>query len=116
MNGKLFKNCAKRIDAVFRPLLVDTSIIRKKKLDSFFKSTIYWLYIKLHLTLWVFLISLVMNKSYVTGCDVYTYGLNCNKRCGNCSGGVQCNHVTGTCPHGCDPGMHGNKCDKGNAS
>ena len=54
-----------------------------------------------------------MNKSYVTGCDVYTYGLDC-KRCGNCSGGVQCNHVTGTCPHGCDPGMHGDKCDKGN--
>ena len=62
-----------------------------------------------------FFISLVMNKSCVTGCDVYTYGLDC-KRCGNCSGGVQCNHVTGTCPHGCDPGMHGDKCDKGNAS
>ena len=57
-----------------------------------------------------------MNKAYVTGCDSYTYGLDCNKRCGNCSGGVQCNHVTGTCPHGCDPGMHGDKCDKGKAS
>ena len=57
-----------------------------------------------------------MNKSYVTGCDVYTYGLDCKKRCGNCSGGVRCNHVTGTCPRGCDPGMHGDKCDKGNAS
>ena len=56
-----------------------------------------------------------MNKSYVTGCDVYTYGLDC-KSCGNCSGGVRCNHVTGTCPHGCDPGMHGDKCDKGNTS
>ena len=56
-----------------------------------------------------------MNKSYVTGCDDYTYGFDC-KRCGNCSGGVQCNHVTGTCAHGCDPGLHGDKCDKGKAS
>nr|XP_022303346.1 protein jagged-1-like [Crassostrea virginica] len=46
----------------------------------------------------------------VYGCDVYTYGVDC-KRCGNCSGGVQCDHVTGTCPHGCDPGMRGDKCD-----
>ena len=38
------------------------------------------------------------------------------KRCGNCSGGVQCDHVTGTCPNGCDLGMHGDKCDRGNLS
>nr|XP_022304879.1 multiple epidermal growth factor-like domains protein 10 isoform X2 [Crassostrea virginica] len=47
----------------------------------------------------------------VYGCDVYTYGLDC-KRCGNCSGGVQCDHVTGTCPNGCDPGMNGDECDR----
>nr|XP_022303548.1 multiple epidermal growth factor-like domains protein 10 [Crassostrea virginica]XP_022303549.1 multiple epidermal growth factor-like domains protein 10 [Crassostrea virginica] len=47
----------------------------------------------------------------VYGCDVYTYGLDC-KRCGNCSGGVQCDHVTGTCPNGCDPVMYGDKCDR----
>nr|XP_022307795.1 protein draper-like [Crassostrea virginica] len=47
----------------------------------------------------------------VYGCDVYTYGLDC-KRCGNCSGGVQCDHVTGTCPNGCDPGMYGDKCER----
>ncbi|XP_078328273.1 uncharacterized protein LOC144623668 isoform X1 [Crassostrea virginica] len=46
----------------------------------------------------------------VYGCDVYTYGVDC-KRCGNCSGGVQCNHVTGTCPKGCDAGIYGDKCD-----
>ena len=54
-----------------------------------------------------------MNTFHVTGCDVYTYGVDC-KRCGNCSGGVQCNHVTGTCPKGCDAGIYGDKCDLGN--
>ena len=50
---------------------------------------------------------------YVTGCHVYTYGPDCIY-CGNCSGGVQCNHVTGTCPKGCDSGIYGEKCDLGN--
>ena len=54
-----------------------------------------------------------MNTFHVTGCDVYTYGVDC-KRCGNCSGGVQCDHVTGTCPNGCEPGMYGDECDRGN--
>nr|XP_022303343.1 multiple epidermal growth factor-like domains protein 11 isoform X4 [Crassostrea virginica] len=51
-----------------------------------------------------------MTGNDVWGCDVYTYGVDC-KKCGNCSGGVQCDHVTGTCPHGCEPGMRGDKCD-----
>ena len=55
----------------------------------------------------------LMNLFYVTGCNVYTYGSDCI-HCGNCSGGVQCNHVTGTCPNGCDAGMYGDKCDLGN--
>ncbi|XP_078329082.1 uncharacterized protein LOC111114425 isoform X2 [Crassostrea virginica] len=46
----------------------------------------------------------------VYGCNAYTYGSNCI-HCGNCSGGVQCNHVTGTCPNGCDAGIYGDKCD-----
>ncbi|XP_078330538.1 uncharacterized protein LOC144624552 [Crassostrea virginica] len=46
----------------------------------------------------------------VYGCNVYTYGSDCTY-CGNCSGGVQCNHVTGTCPNGCDAGIYGDKCD-----
>ena len=54
-----------------------------------------------------------MNLFYVTGCNVYTYGSDCIY-CGNCSGGVQCNHVTGTCPNGCDAGIYGDKCDLGN--
>ena len=54
-----------------------------------------------------------MNVFYVTGCNAYTYGSDCI-HCGNCSGGVQCNHVTGTCPNGCDTGIYGDKCDFGN--
>ena len=56
---------------------------------------------------------LEMSLFYVTGCNVYTYGLDCIY-CGNCSGGVQCNHVTGTCPNGCNAGIYGDKCDVGN--
>ena len=52
-------------------------------------------------------------NTYVIGCDVYTYGLDC-ERCGNCSGDVQCDHVTGSCPKGCDAGIYGDKCDLGN--
>ena len=36
-NGKLLQQCATRIDAVFRPVLVDTLINRKKILDSSLK-------------------------------------------------------------------------------
>ena len=54
-----------------------------------------------------------INLFYVTGCNVYTYGSDCTN-CGNCSDGVQCNHVTGTCPNGCDAGIYGDKCDLGN--
>ena len=53
-----------------------------------------------------------INVFFVTGCNVYTYGSDCI-HCGNCSDGVQCNHVTGTCPNGCDPGIYGDKCDLG---
>ena len=53
-----------------------------------------------------------MNLFYLTGCNVYTYGSDCIY-CGNCSGGVPCNHVTGTCPNGCDEGIYGDKCDFG---
>ena len=36
--------------------------------------------------------------------------------CGNCRNGEPCHHVDGTCPHGCDAGMYGDKCDLGNMS
>ena len=50
---------------------------------------------------------------YFTECDGHTYGLGCKQSCGKCSGGVQCDHVTGSCPNGCDAGMYGDKCDIG---
>ena len=68
-----------RIDAVIRPFLGDTRS-SEYIIDSFLKSTIYWLYNKFTQNfVGCFLISLVMNKSYATGCDAYTYGLNCKK-------------------------------------
>ena len=50
---------------------------------------------------------------YFTECDGHTYGLGCKQSCGKCSGGVQCDHVTGICPNGCDAGMYGDRCDLG---
>ena len=50
---------------------------------------------------------------YFTECDGHTYGLGCKQSCGKCSGGVQCDHVTGSCPNGCDAGKYGDKCDIG---
>ncbi|XP_078329077.1 uncharacterized protein LOC144623955 [Crassostrea virginica] len=55
----------------------------------------------------------VLCEVEVYGCNVFTYGSDCIY-CGNCSGGVQCNHVIRTCPNGCDAGMYGDKCDLGN--
>ena len=46
-------------------------------------------------------------------CAGYTYGQGCKGSCGECRKGVQCNHETGICPGGCDPGVLGEKCDEG---
>ena len=48
-----------------------------------------------------------------TECGKNTYGVECKETCGNCSNGEPCHHVDGTCPHGCDAGMYGEKCDLG---
>nr|XP_022303342.1 platelet endothelial aggregation receptor 1-like isoform X3 [Crassostrea virginica] len=45
-------------------------------------------------------------------CDGNTYGLECNQSCSKCSGGVQCDHVTGSCQNGCVAGLYGDRCDK----
>ena len=50
----------------------------------------------------------------IAECGNKTYGMECKELCGNCSNGEPCHHVDGTCPHGCDAGMYGDKCDKGN--
>ena len=46
-------------------------------------------------------------------CKQFTYGLECNQTCGNCTRGEQCYHVNGSCLSGCDVGVHGDKCDSG---
>ena len=50
---------------------------------------------------------------FLIECEQFTYGLECNHTCGNCSEGEQCNHVNGSCLKGCEVGVHGDKCDFG---
>lgn len=47
-------------------------------------------------------------------CDYKTYGQDCSLRCGNCSNGETCQHVNGSCFHGCDAGVSGEQCNDGN--
>lgn len=44
-------------------------------------------------------------------CMNSTYGLECRTTCGHCRDRRQCHHVSGSCPSGCDRGVHGVKCD-----
>lgn len=48
-----------------------------------------------------------------TECNNFKYGLECDSSCGKCLNGVKCKHVNGSCPNGCDAGVFGYKCDKG---
>lgn len=55
-------------------------------------------------------------KSYsiiVTGCDGGKYGPGCSLTCGACINDTQCHHINGSCPHGCNLGFQGQKCDEG---
>lgn len=47
-------------------------------------------------------------------CDYKAYGQDCSLRCGNCSDGETCQHVNGSCLHGCDAGVSGEQCNDGN--
>lgn len=47
---------------------------------------------------------------FVEVCDTMTYGSDCASSCGNCSNGETCHYVDGSCPHGCEEGATGNKC------
>lgn len=47
-------------------------------------------------------------------CDYKAYGQDCSLRCGNCSNGETCQHVNGSCLHGCDAGVSGEQCNDGN--
>ena len=56
------------------------------------------------------------NIWFFVECEQFTYGLECNQTCGNCSEGKECNHVNGSCLNGCDVGVYGGKCDNGEIS
>lgn len=38
------------------------------------------------------------------------YGEHCSKLCGKCRDLKQCNHINGTCLHGCEVGYDGQTC------
>lgn len=38
------------------------------------------------------------------------YGDGCQTDCGHCKDMVQCNHVDGACPNGCEPGYTQDNC------
>nr|XP_034322178.1 multiple epidermal growth factor-like domains protein 10 [Crassostrea gigas] len=44
-------------------------------------------------------------------CNAKTYGLECQRVCGNCRNGDPCHHVNGSCINECDKGTFGVKCD-----
>lgn len=46
-------------------------------------------------------------------CSTQTYGAQCSQTCGNCSNGETCDHVNGTCLHGCNDGAQGGECKTG---
>lgn len=46
-------------------------------------------------------------------CSTQTYGARCSQTCGNCSNGETCDHVNGTCLHGCNEGAQGGECKTG---
>lgn len=50
---------------------------------------------------------------YYSECNAKTYGLECQRVCGNCRNGDPCHHVNGSCVNGCDKGTFGVKCDTG---
>lgn len=50
---------------------------------------------------------------FILVCENQTYGLGCSLRCGKCTNGETCNHVNGSCLHGCSEGVQGYKCQEG---
>ncbi|XP_056006233.1 multiple epidermal growth factor-like domains protein 11 isoform X2 [Ostrea edulis] len=44
-------------------------------------------------------------------CSIGKFGDKCNGKC-HCEGGSACNHINGKCPGKCDPGFHGESCDR----
>ena len=51
--------------------------------------------------------------SFLQACANGDYGQDCLLTCGNCAGGVACNHIDGMCPSGCEPGWVVGTCSEG---
>ncbi|XP_062575960.1 proprotein convertase subtilisin/kexin type 5-like [Saccostrea cucullata] len=45
-------------------------------------------------------------------CDNGQYGKDCEEKCKNCRNETQCNHINGSCSHGCKPGYMGDSCSQ----
>ncbi|GFR63539.1 multiple epidermal growth factor-like domains 10 [Elysia marginata] len=56
----------------------------------------------------------LVDKIPLPACATGSYGEGCTKNCSKHCGGLDntCNHVNGTCDHGCDPGYHGELCSQ----
>lgn len=50
---------------------------------------------------------------FIIVCSNNTYGLECAESCGSCNDGKPCNNINGTCHLGCNEGVEGNLCQKG---
>lgn len=46
----------------------------------------------------------------ISECNNNMYGEHCSKLCGKCRVLKQCNHINGTCFHGCEVGYEGQTC------
>ena len=52
-------------------------------------------------------------SSMFSECPDNAYSWRCQQTCGNCSNGEPCHYVNGSCPSGCDAGVHDVKCNIG---
>lgn len=54
-----------------------------------------------------------LKHEFLSGCEIGTYGVDCNKTCGHCRDLHQCSHTNGTCLTGCVAGYQGSLCKTG---
>lgn len=57
--------------------------------------------------------SCLFKSHFLKVCGSHTYGLECALSCGSCNNGKPCNNINGTCHLGCNEGVKGNMCQKG---
>lgn len=63
------------------------------------------------------LVQLITTSDVTSGlfyieCSLGHFGLDCRNRCSShCTNGEPCNHISGSCPNGCQDGFVGTKCN-----